>query len=179
MNPQKDTNTQQSEIGQNGKTHNASRLTIAGVLALVGARLGVEVTIVFNFLKDLATGKYQKTASSEGNIPSKAVKMLFSSFNQKSTYIAAAIGATALGAFGWARGERIEHPLDLLKHPFNSFKALFGRQPQQKDTQATKADTLVPQQAEARQSINTAVNTTWQNKMGAEQQSVTSSGQGL
>jgi hypothetical protein len=41
-------------------------------------------------------------------------------------------GAIIGGVIGWTRGDRIENPYDLIKHPAESMKKIFGHKPPQK-----------------------------------------------
>lgn len=43
--------------------------------------------------------------------------------------IGSVIGFVLGGAVGWARGDRLEHPDDLFKHPIDSMKRIFGTKP--------------------------------------------------
>lgn len=162
MDPQTDIVAQTDENAQKEDSHRASRLTVAGVLALVGARLAAEPVFLFNLL----TGKGEPHSTGSGNnLLVKAGKRTFQAFGEKSTIIAASAGAAIFGVLGWIRGERIEHPTDLLKHPLKSFKVIFGKQSD--NTPQAQTDISTPGTS-AEQGANAAGNA-WQKRVTTEQ----------
>lgn len=153
--------------GAKKQSRETSKMTLTIAFTLLGAKiggaLGLKGGLGKHYLKQIFSPNTAKASveAVEAAVPAAAeAAKLISPAMAKTAMIwtgaGAAVGAIAGGMLGWKRGDRIEHPADLISKPLDSLGKLFGPEPSKPEdknaalTGKTWESKLAEQQAAAK-----------------------------
>lgn len=131
------------------RTRKNSRATVTGAFAFLGMKIGLLIAkgiFLHDSSKELKKSEvYDDFIKYHEENQTPLLEKTWAGINLllKNTYqenniwvkfglkaaVAGAIGAAIGAAIGWARGNRIKDPHDLIKHPIESLKKIFGPKP--------------------------------------------------
>jgi hypothetical protein len=172
---------------QEKKDSIASKALVATAFGYVGAKIGTIGSLVDanEILKEqkLTTGEkigslfngklWKELKNQTAEIMEKENKGLLAASTKTMKYgiITTAIGATAGVAVGWVRGGRVDNWKDIVKHPWESTKIVFGAEkPEPKKDEPQIATTITNNTSVIPKNSEQETSTNWQNYTKERQQ---------